>query len=268
MSQRGPTRRYRLYVDESGDHAYGQSHILPHRYLALCGVIVEFHEYRLRLQPELEALKQRHLPHSPDDPIVLHRKDILNARGPFKPLRDPARRMAFDQDLLAFLYQHDFAVIAVVIDKWWHWQHHGKLAWHPYHYCMDALLERYCGWLRHIGAVGDVMAESRGGREDRQLKNAFVRLCSMGTYYHPASFFASVLTSRQLKLKPKSANIAGLQIADILAHPLRGYVLQAFGINAFTLKGFGRAVVQAVQGKILANPNNGKREGFGLKKLP
>ena len=33
------------------------------------------------------------------------------------------------------------------------------------------------------------------------------------------------LTSKQLKVKPKSANIAGLQLADLLAHPMTRHVL-------------------------------------------
>jgi hypothetical protein len=37
--------------------------------------------------------------------------------------------------------------------------------------------------------------------------------------------FNTELPSRELKVKPKSANIAGLQLADLIAHPSRREVL-------------------------------------------
>jgi hypothetical protein len=37
---------------------------------------------------------------------------------------------------------------------------------HPYHYGLLALMERYCGWLDFNNATGDIMAESRGGKEE------------------------------------------------------------------------------------------------------
>jgi hypothetical protein len=63
------------------------------------------------------------------------------------------------------------------------------------------------------------MAESRGGKEDMRLKRFFSGLCEQGTQYVGPEQFQRALTSRQLKVKVKANNIAGLQIADILAHP-------------------------------------------------
>ena len=80
-------------------------------------------------------------------------------------------------------------------------------------------MERYIFWLEQHNAVGDVMAESRGGKEDRRLKDSFARLHENGTEYVRPDKFAQFLTSKQLKVKPKSNNIAGLQIADLVAHP-------------------------------------------------
>jgi hypothetical protein len=34
-----------------------------------------------------------------------------------------------------------------------------------------------------------------------------------------------VLTSKEIKLKPKNANIAGTQLADLLAYPLKQEIL-------------------------------------------
>jgi len=58
------------------------------------------------------------------------------------------------------------------------------------------------------------MSESRGGHEDRRLQESFARIVANGTDFVSAAQFTATLTSRQLKTKPKSANIAGLQLAD------------------------------------------------------
>jgi len=74
--------------------------------------------------------------------------------------------------------------------------------------------------------IRDVLAESRGGSEDIQLKEAYKRVYNAGTRYREPDFFQDVLSSKEIKLKPKSKNIAGLQLADILAHPVKQSILQ------------------------------------------
>ena len=42
-----------------------------------------------------------------------------------------------------------------------------------YHYCLALLLERFTFFLEQKQVRGDVMAESRGGKEDKRLKLHF-----------------------------------------------------------------------------------------------
>jgi hypothetical protein len=245
------TYTYRLYIDESGDHSYGKKELrtfrivskerttvaefpyenfpeledISKRYLGLTGCIVETNEYRNSFHPELEKLKQKHFPHNPDDPVILHRKDIINKSGSFWRLREPERERAFNDDLLSFIGSMKYKVITVVIDKKEHVERYQGFAYHPYHYCMAALLERYCGFLQFYNAKGDVLAESRGGAEDKQFKEAYRRIYNSGTQFRQSDFFCKVLTSKEIKLKPKIANIAGLQLSDILAYPLKQEIL-------------------------------------------
>jgi Protein of unknown function (DUF3800) len=211
--------KFRMYVDEVGN-AGMHSRVIPNeRYLSLTGVIMRLDHVRDIAAPALESLKQRFFDSHPDEPLVLHRKELVNKKPPFAALREPAVERAFNESLLLMIQDLDYHVVTVVIDKTEHQQRYGKWAAHPYHYCMEALLERFCHFLRHAAAVGDVMAESRGGGEDRALKRAFEALCEGGTAYVPAYVLGPRLTSRQLKVEPKHANIAGLQLADVIAHP-------------------------------------------------
>jgi len=244
---------YRLYVDESGDHTFYETEAPDRRYLGLLGVIVESDYYRTTFQPGLEVLKQTHFPHSPDEPVILHRADIVNRRGPFWRLRHPAKQEAFDEDFLAYCADHEYRVVAVVIDKQAHIERYGQAAYHPYHYCVTVLLERYCGFLNLRGAKGDVMAEGRGGSEDRQLKEAYRVIYTVGSQWRGARFFQAALTTQEIKVKPKSADIAGLQLADLLDHPTKQDVLIEQERIDDPQDSFGRRICQCIQPKFTRN---------------
>jgi len=277
---------FRLYIDESGDHSYGKKELqslkinrnviqrtnYPHldrddkRYLGLTGCIIEVKAYRSVFQPKLEGLKQKHFPHNPDDPVILHRKDIINKKGPFWRLRDPESEKSFNEDLLLFLKEMDYTVITVVIDKKAHIERYQDFAYNPYHYCLVAMLERYCGFLHFHNAKGDVLAESRGSTEDKQLKEAYRSIYNSGTLFRLPEFFQEVLTSKEIKLKNKSANIAGLQIADLLAHPLKQEILiENQRLSEPEKETFGKKICEIInKEKHNRHIFTGKIEGYGM----
>lgn len=114
------------------------------------------------------------------------------------------------------------------------------------------MLDRYCGWLNHKGSIGDVLAESRGGVEDRNLAQAYSDVISNGTMQFSPEHFAS-LTSRDIKLKKKQHNIAGLQLADLLAHPVKHFDLALRKRVTVTSGTFGAQIAEAVESKFNQN---------------
>ena len=130
-----------------------------------------------------------------------------------------------------------------------HKETHTRWRYDPYHYCLAILLERYALFLARINARGDAMAESRGGKADMRLKESFHRLWKQGSDYIDAETFQATLTSRQLKVKPKANNIAGLQLADLIAHPSRNEILHEQGLLHTKPAAFAQAVIQILQPK-------------------
>jgi hypothetical protein len=254
-------RRYRLYIDESGDHTYHQIDALEKRYLGLIGCVFSFEHY-LKFQKDLENLKRKHFSYDPDFPVILHRTGFINRKGSFGCLVDRELEASFNQDFLGLLKQATFEIIAVVIDKKSHIKRYSESAFHPYHYCMACLLERYCGYLNCINAEGDVLAESRGGKEDKQLKEVFQHIYFEGTQRLGASFFQKTLTTREIKLKRKNANIAGLQLADLLAYPIKQDILVK--VNRISEPGdvFGKVICEVVQGKYIRHLSQVYVEGY------
>jgi len=242
-------KRYRLYVDESGDHTYKNLDNISRRYLGLTGIAIETDYYRLEFQPKLEALKQSHFPHSPDEPVILHREDIYKRCHAFGVLDDPDCNAVWEKDFADFVSNTQFVLFTVIIDKKAHRETYGDSAFHPYHYCLTCLLERYRGFLRSERAKGDVLAEGRGGQEDLALKKVYREVWVSGTYYISAQEFQKVLSSKELKVKYKDHNIAGLQFADLLAHPSKLYILSSKGIISQSPTSFGTSLAQLFQGK-------------------
>lgn len=255
---------YRLYIDESGGPSYKNCYNPLYQYFGLIGIIIEKEIYK-KFYHELESLKENNFDYDPDEPIILHRKDIINKKGPFYVLQDSSKEQKFNNDILGFFKNQDFKIIVVVIDKKSHKDRYPK-PFHPYHYCLNVMLERYCGLLNLNNYRGDVLAESRGGTEDKALKIAYSVTYKFGTFIEPygkASFFQRALTSKEIKIKKKSDNIAGLQIADLLANPCKREVLHEEGRITKSLSSFDNRILNAVKSKYNKRIFNGRIKGYG-----
>src|SRR3972149_3794138 len=258
---------FRLYLDESGDHVHRDTVEIAHRYLCLLGCWFRNPDY-LSFHQAIEGLKSEYLPHHPDDPVILHREDMVNARKAFKNLREETVREKFDQALLDIIGAAEFKVVAVVIDKQELRRTHGTAAAHPYHLGLGFLLQRFAGYLNHINRVGDVLGESRGGREDRLLKESYSRVFERGVWMTKSHAFQSAFTSRELKLNPKGANIAGLQLADLLGHPVKQWVLKHSGHADVEPAPFAQRLMGVVETKLNRHLYDDRAEGYGMVLFP
>jgi len=235
--------KYRLYIDEVGNPDLESSDNPNHRFLSLTGVIIELDYVQDKLYPELEKLKENYFKSHPDDPVIFHRKEMVNCKYPFEILRDSTTKNRFDAELLKHLVDWEYSVITVCIDKKSHKENYTTWRYNPYHYCLAVMMERYIFFLDQHGCVGDVIAESRGGKEDRRLKESFLGLWVNGTDYVEPHRFNSKLTSKQLKVKSKKNNISGLQLADIIAHPSRNEILFENGLLSGKIALFASKII-------------------------
>ena len=90
--------KYRMYVDECGNPDLESSDNPIHRFLSLTGVIIDIDYVSGTLYRELESLKSKYFDSHPDDPIILHRKEIINALYPFEVWKNSRIRNHFDAD--------------------------------------------------------------------------------------------------------------------------------------------------------------------------
>ena len=259
---------YRIYIDETGNHDMNHVDDPNERFLALTGVILESNYYSSTLRPEMEKIKDVFFQNDPDEPVVFHRKEMVNYRSPFTVLRNKEIEKHFNKVLLEALERWKYLVVTVVLDKKAHRDKYKVWHYHPYHYCLEVLLERFVLFLYGGHHHGDVLVESRGGKEDEKLKDSYNRLYEVGTDNIPVERWQSHLTSHELKLKPKSANIAGLQLADLLAHPSKREILRANNLINDDRDIFGDQICAILQKSKYRRSSKGKIPGYGTVLLP
>jgi hypothetical protein len=259
---------YRIYIDETGNHDMNHVEDQNQRFLGLTGVIIESEYNKNIFQPEISDIKRKFFKVDPDIPIIFHRKEIINRRPPFDVLRDEEVEKSFNEKILDGLAKWHYRVITVVIDKKSHHEQYSVWRYHPYHYCLAVMLERFVLFLHYGKNQGDVMVESRGGVEDDKLMDSFRRLYHSGTDKIPPERWKATLTSGELKAKKKIADILGLQLADLIAHPSRREILIDHHLIDDNRDVFGDKICQILRkDKYLRSPT-GKIEGYGKKLLP
>ena len=120
--------------------------------------------------------------------------------------------------------QLEFQVVACVIKKKVHVLRYGEAASDPYLYSMNIVVERFCMDIGSFSQKGIIIAESRGLELDKQLQMAWDHLKVVGTTYMKAKEIQKRLEPH-LVIKSKKENIAGLQLADLVATPIGRKIL-------------------------------------------
>lgn len=239
---------YIVYVDESGDHGLDSiDPTYPVFVLAFC--IFSKEEYTEVAVPALQRLKFDHFGH---DQVVLHEREVRKTLPPFQFLQISERRSRFMADLTALVEAAPFRLIASVIDKN-RLKEQYRHPSNPYEVALAFGMERVAMHLRRRGecqATTHFVFESRGKKEDDQLRRAFQRVCDGENYAEETFPFEAVFAD-------KRANSCGLQIADLLARPIGRHVIEPSQ---------GNRAYEVIRTKF--DFLEGQLRGYGLKVFP
>ena len=242
---------YRIYIDESGDHTYRNLHNPDSWYLGLTGLVIRKSDYNPGIPHALEALKRGVFAYDPDNPPILVRKLIINRKSAFGVLRDSGINARWEAQILDFYRQLPAQIFTVVIDKKKHLERYPTDAWNPYDYSLEVLLTRIRGWLNRKNATADVMPESRGRNEDNQLLKSYIDLRTSGSFYRTAADFSRAYPLGTLLFRKKEHNVAGLQLADLVAAEQKLLTIQENDLPApRPISTFGQKLNSIIQPKI------------------
>lgn len=258
---------YRLYVDEVGNDDLTHVDRDELRYLSLTGVAMPINVARDELIPKFDWIKRTVFDHDPDNPLIFHRSDIVQRKKKFGVLNDDVKRALFDRSIMRVLEGTPYVVITAVVDKLGmmnqpNWQNQ-----HPYHYLMEIMVEKYVQLLERKRSTGDIMPEGRKGKKDQLLQEAFEDVVKRGTYFVGSERMSARMHSTTLKIRYKPNNIAGLQLADLIAHPSLMLIRSKRG-HPVTLGGFATRIGAILERQKYDRSYDGRVNGYGVKWFP
>ncbi len=246
-----------VFMDESGDHNLKGGGDPDYPLFVLVAVLIDGDEY-VKIVHEFEQIKLKFFG---EKSIVFHEREIRKAEGVFRILKNPNTRNKFFQDLNRAIKDSRFKVIASVIDKRRLLEKYLRPK-NPYDISLQFILERIVFEVQsRIPAPASVPihAESRGKREDRELREEFDRICSgNSTLSHNSYLPSQICNKMRLHFHKKEENVVGIQLADLIARPI--------GISYLRPNQQNRAYGIILR-KFRTSPA-GEIEGYGLKIFP
>jgi hypothetical protein len=245
-----------LFLDESGDHSLAKIDA-QYPVFTLCGVMMDERYHQDVATARLDAFKKELFG---TNKIVLHTADFTRNKSGFEAMSQHEFRARFFTGLQILLIGLDFKIVACVVKKQAHLKKYGLNALDPYLLSLSVLVERFifeCG-----SNGGSIVAEARDATLNNALELAFLDLKISGTTYIPATKIKRRI--HNFAIREKRENIAGLQVADVVATPIGRHVLGKATYPAYCEQGdfysiLGAKFRQSVDGKI---------EGMGLIELP
>jgi len=215
---RGSVREV-LFLDESGDHSL--TSIAPqYPVFVLGGVIIAETYANGELTERVNAFKRELFGR---EDIILHTADIARNKSGFERLKDPAFRQHFYGRLNALMQVLEYKVVACAINKEEHVAIYGRRALDPYFYSLEVLIERFAYEIGERYHTGVIVAEGRKPVLDAALDLAWQSIRLRGTRYFKARDIRKRV--KDLMIRPKQENIAGLQLADLVVSPIGRFVL-------------------------------------------
>ena len=246
--------RKTLYLDESGDHDLKR--VDPaYPVFVLGGVLVDDDYDHLVNEPALDNFKKRWFGTTN---VNLHTADIIGNRKAFVAFKDEKLRASFFNDLGHLVNGLDISVMACAIHKEKHRRRYGPSAWDPYEYALMVLVERLCLEFGDVRNGASIVAEQRSPELDVSFNDTWNDLTKRGTVYITSRTINHRISS--CDLEPKSNNVAGLELADLVVSRIGRYLTSKPHTGILNYK-------STIHPKLLKN-GDGQVLGYGLVMIP
>lgn len=239
-----------MFLDESGDHSLDKID-KSYPMFVLAGCIFDMENYTSVVEQEVNKLKLKYFRKSN---IILRSYDIRKQKGEFRSLINKKTRDEFNEDLAKIISSLDYKIIAAAIRK-------DRLKdryfdpHNPYHLCFKFILERAVMFLGRSKEQMILRIESRETHNDQKLADEYEKFRNSSHKLFSSTEIQNKFLD--LSFNQKTQNIAGMQIADLIAYPTGRWVLDKTKEN----KPF--AII-----KKKFHQRNGKIVNYGLKVFP
>ena len=202
-----------MFLDESGE-ASMKSDDPNFNIFVLCGVLFSEIAYN-EFDNKFKALKHKFFG---TDNIIFHSIKMRKPKGVFKILLDETTRNNFYNDINQIFVESNYQIISCVINKSAYKERypHKNTA---YQEALKFMCERSMFCLRREDVVKKlIICLEQRGKEDALIKKYYTQFIKHGTSF--MSRYEMRMCAEKLIFRPKSANVNGLQLADLIAYPI------------------------------------------------
>ncbi len=218
MSAYPPYSDYIVYVDESGNSDMDKiDSKYPVFVLSFC--VVKKRTYARYIVPEVQALKMKHWGH---DMVILHSYEMRQKENDFAFLMDKKLADDFFEDMDNIMEQSAYILICAAIKKI-PYSKQRKSGRDIYHMALQFCMERLHDFLLQKDQhkrMTYIVAESRNKKEDKRLSEEFSEILKNAYDWKQTHRRNYKETPMKLIHVGKRANSTGLQIADLVGHPV------------------------------------------------
>jgi len=213
---------YTIFADESGTDNLNNFKE-DDRYFVLAFCLFDKTYYSQITVPSFQKLKFDTFGY---DQVIIHCYDMMNCIGDFECLQDSKFRKVFLDRLTEIIESTNFILIATVIDKQ-KLKEKYIIPQNPYELALKYSLERIYKFMKERkqeNRVSHISIESRGKQQNLKLESAFETIKN-GENWKSEKF------PFEIKFIDKKSNSTGLQLADLVAEPIRSQYLRPHKVH-------------------------------------
>lgn len=213
---------YRIYIDDSGNVDGHTTNAVDVRYGSITAVILADDYLQKTFNPSFEALSKKHFGTQPDGrPHNIHRRVLTHppANSPFAPIREPAKREAWNKAVLSMFRTAQFSVVTSCVDKVeWYYRYP---TWNGdfYEVLVEAALERCFYFLKNHDGVAEINIETKNPDKNERIKKAYRHAMLHGFQFIGAEKLRERFNSIEPNILKKTDIRPGAQLSDLLASP-------------------------------------------------
>ena len=250
-----------LFIDETGDSKYEGLEKSNNKYFTIAGCAFKKEDYR-ETMANITELKNKYWEDGlysykgKMKRVCFHSYEIRRGKNAFS--EKCIERNEFLNDLNTFMENLPIKIFAYTIAKEKMISKYSN-PFNPYDLSMEFILERFVKFYLKSNDRAAIILESRGKNEDRELLKHIKKIFDNGTRYATKEELKRIkgvyFNEKWCKEENYKKSYFGLEIADLVAHP----------ISMYNIKGDKNLAFKCIEDKIYNYP---QYTGRGIKKFP
>jgi hypothetical protein len=214
--------QYYLFIDECGHHNLEKIDA-SFPCFGVCGILVSHKNY-FDIQSRMEAIKSKFWG---DKTVIFRSYNLRKNRKEFEIFIGQSKlKSELIECINSLVSESRFRIVCPVIHKEEHKARYGKNAWGVYETAITFMLQRCVYAMEKVSTPTikklNIILEERSPDQDEQIKKHIYNLMERGDLFVSADEYKRYINS--IEFAGKYKNIAGLQLADLMAYPIVTHV--------------------------------------------